>query len=284
MTCSNNLRVLKLQEGDGEVYSFLVSEDEYCRATADIRFAQYLLDRHKSGEETLQSQIHNSPASTSMCTTQTGESSLTEVFWSDAETTLLISLYNDHKDAFTNAKKRKHVWDIIAEQMAAHNYFRNPKKLEKKWTNLLRVYRSIKDNKGPNKSGRGALHYKYFDLIDEIMGDKPSNTAAPRSVINAGVNNTVLPAEETASTSNDDDPQTDSDQTTTTTDTDAIEQSQLDLPSKKRKINTPLRERLVHKQKRHEERMELEKKKLSLEEMKINLFEKYLEHLSQSKH
>ncbi|KAK4882181.1 hypothetical protein RN001_005500 [Aquatica leii] len=120
----------------------------------DIRFAQDLLDRHKSGEEKLQSQIHNSPASTSMCTTQTGESSLTEVFWSDAETTLLISLYNDHKDAFTNAKKRKHVWDIIAEQMAAHNYFRNPKKLERKWTNLLRVYRSIKDNKGPKKSGK----------------------------------------------------------------------------------------------------------------------------------
>ncbi|KAK4877206.1 hypothetical protein RN001_009712 [Aquatica leii] len=229
------------------ICSFLVSEDEYCRSTA--------------------------------------ESSFTKIFWSDAETTLLISLYNDHKDAFTNTKKkRKQIWDIIAEQMAAHNYFRNPEKLERKWTNLLRVYRSIKDNKSPKKSGRGALHYKYFDLIDEIMGDKPSNTAAPRSVINAGVNNTVLPAEETASTSNDDDPPTDSDQTTITTDTDAIEQSQLDLPSKKRKINTPLRERLVHKQKRHEERMELEKKKLSLEKMKINLFERYLELLSEGKH
>ncbi|KAK4885218.1 hypothetical protein RN001_001489 [Aquatica leii] len=69
-----------------------------------IAARQQILDRHKGGEETLQLQIHNSPASTSTSTTHTAESSFTEFFWSDAETTLLIFLYNDHKDAFTNVK------------------------------------------------------------------------------------------------------------------------------------------------------------------------------------
>lgn len=43
-------------------------------------------------------------------------------FWSEQETLLLISLYAEHIDDFSHAKKKKYVWDIIAEKMSAHNY------------------------------------------------------------------------------------------------------------------------------------------------------------------
>ncbi|XP_031350990.1 trihelix transcription factor PTL-like [Photinus pyralis] len=171
--CSNNLRELKLQEGEGLQYSLLISEDEYQRATTDITFAQELLDSYKSAED-LESQ-HSSASTSSTAAQANKSSSSNEAFWTDAETILLISLYNDNKVTFQNATKRKHLWVIISEQMAAHNYYRAPDKLERKWTNLMRVYRSIKDNKGPRKSGRGAVHYKYFELIDEILGDNNNN-------------------------------------------------------------------------------------------------------------
>ncbi|KAB0803368.1 hypothetical protein PPYR_00338 [Photinus pyralis] len=170
---SGNL-TLSLQEAD-VVYDIVVSQEDYNLATTDMIFAQELLNNHK---ETLQNTVvEKSPEErylTPSTSTYSEDSQSSEASWSDAETLLLISLYHENKDAFTNAKKRKHVWEIIAEQMSAHNYFRKPEKLERKWTNLLRVYRSIKDNKGPKKSGRGAQHYKYYNHIDEIIGDKPS--------------------------------------------------------------------------------------------------------------
>lgn len=59
----------------------------------------------------------------------------------------------------------------------------------------MRVYRSIKDNKGPKKTGRGAQNYKYFEKIQEIVGDKPSNNPRSSTVLDIGVNNKdVFPA------------------------------------------------------------------------------------------
>ncbi|KAI4459519.1 myb/sant-like dna-binding domain [Holotrichia oblita] len=51
---------------------------------------------------------------------------------------------------------------------------RSVEKCQRKWINLTRVYRSIKDSS--KKTGRGRTSYKYFDLLDEILGNKPSNS------------------------------------------------------------------------------------------------------------
>ncbi|KAI4468032.1 multifunctional protein ade2 [Holotrichia oblita] len=95
-------------------------------------------------------------------------------FWSENETKLLINTYADHIEDMQHAQRKKHVWSIIAEQLASLGVNRSVEKCQRKWINLTRVYRSIKDSS--KKTGRGRTSYKYFDLLDEILGNKPSNS------------------------------------------------------------------------------------------------------------
>ncbi|KAF5272342.1 hypothetical protein FQR65_LT17456 [Abscondita terminalis] len=151
-------------------------------------------------------------------------------------------------------KKRKHVWILIAEQMAARNYIRDAVKLERKWTNLMRVYRAIKDNKGPKKSGRGGQNYKYFERIDEIV-----------------VNN-----EEITPVRVNDDEQTSSDFEVES----IVHQKEmtgvLTNGSKRRKSNsvTLNKQIMLEKAERHRELIEIEKEKLIIEKRKVELLEK----------
>lgn len=81
-------------------------------------YAQELFNIHRNVDD--ESQYRNDVQEESSSNSFSNSS---EVFWSEAETLLLISLYDDHKEDFFHAKKRKHVWAIIQEKMAAHNYF-----------------------------------------------------------------------------------------------------------------------------------------------------------------
>ncbi|VEN54142.1 unnamed protein product [Callosobruchus maculatus] len=47
------------------------------------------------------------------------------------------------------------------------------KKSRKKWENLGRTYKNTKDKK--NKSGRYPVRFVYFERMDELLGNKPSN-------------------------------------------------------------------------------------------------------------
>ncbi|KAL1487699.1 hypothetical protein ABEB36_015606 [Hypothenemus hampei] len=73
-----------------------------------------------------------------------------ENLWKENEVKLLISLYGENVTEFKTAKKKKQMWNIIAEKMQCN------------------------DNKG--KSGRGKTNYKYYEEIDEVLGDLPSNS------------------------------------------------------------------------------------------------------------
>ncbi|KAL1491697.1 hypothetical protein ABEB36_012256 [Hypothenemus hampei] len=68
------------------------------------------------------------------------------------------------------------MWDIIAEKMQSQGYNRSAQKCQRKWINMTRTYRSVKDNRGPKSSGRGKATYKYFESLDDILGVCPSNS------------------------------------------------------------------------------------------------------------
>lgn len=52
--------------------------------------------------------------------------------------------------------------------------YRPVSKIEGLWHNLMMVYRNIKTNSQP-QTGKGAILYKYFEKIDEIVGNRAVN-------------------------------------------------------------------------------------------------------------
>lgn len=44
---------------------------------------------------------------------------------------------------------------------------------KKKWLNLVRTYKNVKDVK--SKTGRGPVKFTFYDRLDELLGDSPSN-------------------------------------------------------------------------------------------------------------
>lgn len=49
----------------------------------------------------------------------------------------------------------------------------------KKWLNLLRSYKSCKDNQ--KKSGRGPTRFNFYVIMDAFLGKEPSNSS-PHSI------------------------------------------------------------------------------------------------------
>lgn len=119
-----------------------------------------------------------------------------------------------------------------------------------KWKNLIRSYRTSKDLK--NKSGACSPRFHFFNMIDEILGTKPSNLGCT-TLESSGLNMSPL-----------------------TTDVIDLEEdnnsNENQAPSRKK--NRTGKE--VLKQKRHEEKMKLSKEKLELEKRKVQLLEAYL--------
>ncbi|XP_031351374.1 uncharacterized protein LOC116176752 [Photinus pyralis] len=227
-------------------FTIHLSEEEHHRASTDVTYATKLFARYKSRmKENAEMPLRDIES--------IQVDNVVDGVWSEQETQLLISLYADHLEDFTHAKKKKFVWDIISEKMCAYDYKRTAAKIERKWINLVRVYRSIKDNKGPKKSGRGTQSYKYFQSLDDILGDKPSNNSDVLSVEVGVVNQTQTQqhAEHTLGNT----PQT----------------------SKRRSGSNEYY--MLAKQRRHEERMEMERQKLEVEKSKTELLKEILEKL-----
>ena len=86
---------------------------------------------------------------------------------------LMLDLYRQHESLFARAKQRKTVWLKIAYGMQEKGYEQMTwEGCEKKFRNLKGTFKSITDN---NKAtGRGKKKWPYFEIFQEIMGDKPA--------------------------------------------------------------------------------------------------------------
>ncbi|KAL1516319.1 hypothetical protein ABEB36_000238 [Hypothenemus hampei] len=208
--------------------------------------------------------------------------------WRDSEVKFLISLYGEHLIDFKNAKRKKQMWHIIAEKMQCQGYNRNADKCQRKWINMTCAYRSVKDNRRPTSSGRGKATYKYFEALDEILGDRPSNST-DTFVVNMGCSyENVEPQNIKQTESNNDNENTIETEEVHIGKENTVPDNEVSNNGMKRRrknytqeyyktrIEYLKRDKADMKEKRYLERLELENKRLNLEEKKIALLENIL--------
>lgn len=129
------------------------------------------------------------------------------------------------------------------------------------------MYKSIKDNKGPKKTGRGAQSYLYFEKLDEILGAKPSNTKS-KDVIDVGIS---CDDNYEAGGSENENEKREGEAVVDTQSSDSTKTDVASCPSGwKNRKDKFLIEKEKNKQKRHDERMHIERERLALEKQKID--------------
>lgn len=166
-----------------------------------------------------------------------------------------------HIEDLNHPKKKKFVFSNISNDLLSKKFSYSEKACYNKWRSLLRSYKSTKDK--IKTTGQGATRFLFFSQIDELLGDKPSNSSG-----NTLESNTNIPGTSTSTVA---DTET---ETETGCDTNNS-QTQSNLKKRKRKSKQDIREEA--KQRRHDERMRMEKRKLEVEERKCVLIEKFIE-------
>jgi len=100
--------------------------------------------------------------------------------WSRPMTLSLLNFCREQKeDLHDPSKKKKNIWRVIADAMAAKGYTITGGGCEKKMRNLKQTYKNIKDNN--NKTGRGRKSWEFFEILEEIYG-KDAAIALPHIV------------------------------------------------------------------------------------------------------
>lgn len=94
--------------------------------------------------------------------------------WSHEEILALIRIWSDLsiQEALKKPKRHGEIYRKIAEDLAEAGYTRTQKQVTDKIKNLRQYYKEIRD--GHNKSGYDRDNWPYFDLIDAVLGDRPS--------------------------------------------------------------------------------------------------------------
>lgn len=205
--------------------------------------------------------------------------------WKYNETLALIHSMQTHHDDLNHPKKRKHVYENIANELISLGFNVTAVQCQVKWKSLVRTYTTTKDNK--NKTGRGPTRFQFLEEIYSILGTKPSNQcdhsleSSEETKTDKNNNNEVIEGTTSSMT-------TVSEQST---DNEAVTDTERDrekgrgthelVPTKKRRRNENyLKEKQKkddEKKAKHRERMEIEKEKINLEREQIALFREYLQ-------
>lgn len=70
------------------------------------------------------------------------------------------------------------MWDNIANDIS-HGHDVNKKLCYTRWTNLLKSYKLAKDQiHGNKKTGQAPSKFIFYDVMDELLGEKPSNSSS----------------------------------------------------------------------------------------------------------
>ena len=93
--------------------------------------------------------------------------------WSDEDVFKLIDLWGEDsiQVQLETCKRNKWVYEKIAAQMKEAGYDRSADQCREKAKKLKGEYRKVKDKQG--KTGTGRINWKFFDVLDDLLGNRP---------------------------------------------------------------------------------------------------------------
>lgn len=94
--------------------------------------------------------------------------------WTEDETKCLITLWGDGsvQAKLEGMYRNKSIYESILRSLRERGFRRTWVQCQRKIKSLKTKYKEIKDNN--NKSGTGRNNCPFYDLLDSILGDKPS--------------------------------------------------------------------------------------------------------------
>ena len=105
--------------------------------------------------------------------------------WEDEEVFLLIDIWADEKiqHQLDSCSRKKPIFEKMAKRLEEEGGFtRSCNQIREKIKQLKQRYKKIKDNN--QLSGRSRKTFKFFDKLDEVLGDRP--ITRPPSVFESG--------------------------------------------------------------------------------------------------
>lgn len=95
--------------------------------------------------------------------------------WQHDQVIHLIESVGAHIDDYNHPKKRKGVFEHVANDLISLRYNVNAAMVYNKWNSLLRSYKKVKDNM--KQTGRGASRVLFYTNMEEFLGSRPSNSS-----------------------------------------------------------------------------------------------------------
>jgi len=96
--------------------------------------------------------------------------------WTDTEVFRLLDIWGEDntQEQLEGSKRNKHVYDRMSEELRVYGIQKNGEQVRCKVKKLRQEYKKIKD--GHKETGNKRKQWKYYDKINEIMGNRPSVT------------------------------------------------------------------------------------------------------------
>ncbi|CAB3251808.1 unnamed protein product [Arctia plantaginis] len=105
---------------------------------------------------------------------EVNETNKQNVIWTKNATLMLLSLYETKMHMLDNPKKKSKMWISMAEELKALNVEVTPDQVRWKINALTKKYKDCID------SGQGAMAFKFFNEMHQILGQYTDNSGSYR--------------------------------------------------------------------------------------------------------
>ena len=103
-------------------------------------------------------------------------SSMATLTWTDSEVTRILEIWGEDntQEQLEGSKRNKHVYDRMVEELHMYGEEKTGEQVRGKVKKLRQEHKKIKD--GHKETGNKWKQWKFYDRINDIMGNRPSVT------------------------------------------------------------------------------------------------------------
>ncbi|CAL8111300.1 unnamed protein product [Orchesella dallaii] len=104
--------------------------------------------------------------------------------WSDKDTSELLKLMKDFLPEFQNQRRRKkEVWVDVSKQLQSIGYTWTPEDCRKKWSNMIRTFKGIEEQKQDPTSSFKRVKWPFYDVMLELLSLDGSDSFPEATVV-----------------------------------------------------------------------------------------------------